>query len=124
MKLAKISGLTGAALSPAALHALTGEWGQGCTAHHEPNARGFRLILKSTQMELLAPTLERLDLSGNLLAALPRALSELTRLDALDVAANALARLRDAERLAPLARLTTLRLSANPVCDEPCRFLD
>ena len=67
---------------------------------------------------VLAPTLRRVDLSGNMLASVPQALSELVALEDLDASGNAIANLRDCERLRPLARLATLRLSCNPVADE------
>ncbi|KAG1697625.1 hypothetical protein DVH05_016063 [Phytophthora capsici] len=63
--------------------------------------------------------LTHLDLSGNFIAHLPRAFSDLTMLEVLNLAGNSLGTLREVDVLAPLSNLISCNLAANPFCRLP-----
>ncbi|RLN89892.1 hypothetical protein BBJ28_00005953 [Nothophytophthora sp. Chile5] len=63
--------------------------------------------------------LTRLDLSGNFIAHLPRAIASLALLETLNLAGNNLSKLREVDVLAPLANLHVCSLAANPFCRLP-----
>ncbi|RLN72346.1 hypothetical protein BBJ28_00009818 [Nothophytophthora sp. Chile5] len=63
--------------------------------------------------------LTRLDLSGNFIAHLPRAIAGLTLLETLNLAGNNLSKLREVDVLEPLANLHVCSLAANPFCRLP-----
>ncbi|KAG7396653.1 hypothetical protein PHYBOEH_001937 [Phytophthora boehmeriae] len=76
--------------------------------------------LKSLGAPLFAlKNLTSLDLSGNFIVHLPRAFSDLTSIEVLNLSGNSLATLREVDVLAPLANLLACNLAANPFCRLP-----